>query len=335
MADTPQQIGPYTITREIGRGGMGVVYLARDQNLDRPVAIKALPAKFADDADRLARFQREAKLLASLNHPNIATVFGLEEVDGHHYLIMEYLDGESLIEYLNRNRNSWRKCVEAAAAIADALAAAHAKGVVHRDIKPDNVRFTEGGVVKVLDFGLALPIAAESDDSGIATVRMETQPGAVMGTPGYMSPEQVRGKPADPRSDIFAFGCLLHEMLTGRPTFARDTVADSMAATLKDDPAGPVQTGVQIPTELDLVVMRCLEKQPNDRFQSARDLAFSLRSALSGSDPSIRPTSSITTPRRSRHRQWIGGGCVAVMAIVAISAWLLWPKAPAPPETAY
>ncbi len=275
MTQPPTQIGPYEITREIGRGGMGVVFLARDTKLDREVAIKALPPEVVDDEEKFSRFEREAKLLASLNHPNIATIYGLEEVEGRRYLILEYIDGESLIEYLNRNRQSWRKCVEAAASIADALAAAHARGVVHRDIKPDNILFTRDGVAKVLDFGLALSVSTEKqDEPDDITIRLDTKPGAIMGTPGYMSPEQVRGKPADTRSDIFSFGCLLHEMLTGRATFARDTVADSMAATLRDEPEAPTVCGANTPPELDPVLMRCLEKRPDDRFQSARDLAF-------------------------------------------------------------
>ena len=207
MSDAaPAMIGSYKVIREIGRGGMGVVYLARDTKLDRDVAIKCLPPELAEDEERLARFEREAKLLASLNHPSIATIYGLEEVEGRKYLVLEYIDGETLTEFLNRN-HSWRKCVDAAAAIADALAAAHASGVVHRDIKPDNVLFTKDGVLKILDFGLAMPVETSLEEgSGSTTVKKETLPGAVMGTPGYMSPEQVRGEPADPRSDIFAFG---------------------------------------------------------------------------------------------------------------------------------
>ena len=319
------RIVPYEITREIGRGGMGVVYLARDTKLDRDVAIKALPAEVVDDEEKLTRFETEAKLLASLNHPNIATVYGLEEVEGRRYLILEYIDGESLIEFLNRNRHSWRKCVEAAASIADALAAAHARGVVHRDIKPDNILFTRDGVVKVLDFGLALSVPAEGQDkTEAATMALETKPGAVMGTPGYMSPEQVRGEPADTRSDIFSFGCLLHEMLTGRATFARDTVADSMAATLRDEPEPPTVCGPSTPPELDPVLMRCLEKRPDDRFQSARDLAFSLRRVLSPTG-THQPMAS----RPPKAFPWrLLAGIAAVALIATVSIWVWRPKQP-------
>ena len=326
----PGRIGPYEITREIGRGGMGVVYLARDTKLDREVAIKALPDELAQDDDRVARFEREANLLASLNHPNIATVFGLEEVGSKKYLVLEYIDGESLIEFLNRNRSSWRKCVEPAAGIAEALAASHARGVVHRDIKPENVLFTRDGIVKLLDFGLALPVPTDSgEDRGATTVKIETKPGTIRGTPGYMAPEQVRGKSADPRSDIFAFGCLLHEMLTGRPTFARDTAADSMAATLKDLPKDPIESGIDIPTELNRVTMRCLEKRPDDRFQSARDLAFSLRGAFGASEAPAR-TMRIQTPKPSGFRWTIGA--VAVVALVTMGIWLFRPEEEEPPR---
>ena len=324
-ASVPEQIGSYRILREIGRGGMGVVYLARDTKLDREVAIKALPGELAQDQERLQRFEREAKLLASLNHPNIATIYGLEEVEGRRYLILEYIDGESLIEYLNRNRHSWRKCVEAAASIADALAAAHARGVVHRDIKPDNILFTHDGVAKVLDFGLALSVPAEGQDkTEAATMALDTKPGAVMGTPGYMSPEQVRGEPADTRSDIFSFGCLLHEMLTGRATFARDTNADSMAATLRDEPGAPTGCAANTPPELDPVLMRCLEKRPDDRFQSARDLAFSLRRVLSPTG--TRQPIAARPPFVLRWR--LVAGIAAVALIATVSIWVLRPKQP-------
>ena len=329
VPDMPAQIGPYRVDREIGRGGMGVVYLARDTKLGREVAIKALPADLAEDEKRLIRFEREARLLASLNHPNIGTIYGLEEADNRKYLVLEYVDGESLSEFVNRTP-SWRKCVEAAASIAEALAAAHASGVVHRDIKPDNVLFTKNGVLKILDFGLALPVATPDEDgSGSTTIKKETLPGAVMGTPGYMSPEQVRGMPADTRSDIFSFGCLLHEMLTGRPTFARETVADSMAATLKDKPINPVESGVKIPAELDRIIMRCLEKEPRDRFQSARDLAFSLRNALSASDPAIK--SGIAPGAAPDRRWWWAVGAAALIGLIALGSWLLRPK---PEDTA-
>ncbi|MHC5027490.1 MAG: protein kinase domain-containing protein [Planctomycetota bacterium] len=330
MSDPPPaQIGPYRVIREIGRGGMGVVYLARDTRLERDVAIKALPPDLADDAGRLARFEREARLLASLNHPNVATIHGLEELHGRKYLVLEYVAGESLTGFVNRTP-SWRKCIEAAAAVADGLAAAHDSGVVHRDIKPDNVLFTKDGLAKLLDFGIATPVASHDadDPSEDATRSIGTSPGAVTGTPGYMSPEQVRGQPVDTRSDIFSFGCLLHEMLTGRPTFARGTIADSMAATLRDEPRGPVESGVGIPHDLDRIIMRCLEKRPEDRFQSARDLAFSLRAALDSADASRGR--DVTTPSPGHRGRLVGAIVISLVivvigAVAAITAWRLLP----------
>jgi serine/threonine protein kinase len=327
VTDMPAQIGPYQVMREIGRGGMGVVYLAQDTKLDREVAIKCLPDEFAGDEQRLERFNREARLLASLNHPNIATVHGLEEVDGRKYFVLEYIDGESLADYLRQHGRSWRKCLEVASGIADALAAAHARGVAHRDVKPDNVRFTRDGRVKVLDFGLACTVPQDgSGGTDATTVARDTTPGAVLGTPGYMAPEQARGQPADSRSDIFAFGCLVYEMLTSRATFARDTVADSLAATLQEDVEPPSRIAARIPAELDAIVMRCLEKRPDDRYQSARDLAFSLRTVIGERGPSSGRGSRPPGASRRRYR-FVGAG-LALVAIVVASVWLLWPKPP-------
>jgi serine/threonine protein kinase/tetratricopeptide (TPR) repeat protein len=328
-SESTTRIGPYVITREIGRGGMGVVHLARDEKLGREVAIKCLPDELVDDERRLARLDREARLLASLNHPHIATIHGLEERDGRRYLVLEYLDGETLEAFSQRQRSSWRKCVEVAASIADALAAAHARGVVHRDIKPDNVRFTRDGIVKVLDFGLASDGAAEPDvaDAGdpdrsghhdqTVIVTRDTLPGAVLGTPGYMAPEQARGERADARSDIFSFGCLLYELLTREPIFVRDSVASSMSATLTEEPEVPSLSGAQIPDELDAIVMRCLEKRPDDRFQSAKDLAFALRSLLAPSGTRER-----AAMKRAPGRARLIGSIVLVLALVSVGAWL-------------
>jgi serine/threonine-protein kinase len=322
----PAQIGPYQVDREIGRGGMGVVYLARDSRLDREVAIKCLPDEFGGDEERLERFNREARLLASLNHPNIATVHGLEEVDGKKYLVLEYIDGESLADCLRQPGRSWRKSLEVASGIADALAAAHARGVAHRDVKPDNVRFTRDGRVKVLDFGLACTV--QKDGSGgtdATTVARDTRPGAVMGTPGYMAPEQARGQPADARSDIFAFGCLLYEMLTGRVAFGRDTIADSLAATLQEDVEPPSRITARIPAELDAIVMRCLEKRPDDRFQSARDLAFALRGI---SDRSTSVAGSERMPAGRPYLPRLVAGSLAIGCLVVVIAWYVTIRSP-------
>jgi serine/threonine-protein kinase len=306
MSAPPDRIGPYEILRELGRGGMGVVYLARDSRLDRHVAVKCLPGEMAVDEERLARFRREAKLLASLNHPNIATVHSLEEVDGKTYLVLEYIEGDTLFPHLDRTGRSWRECVQVAAAIADALAAAHEAGVVHRDVKPDNVMFTGHGTTKVLDFGLAAPARSGGEERTTAA-------GAILGTPGYMAPEQARGENADPRADLFALGCLLHEMIGHEPAFARDTVADSVAATL-NDPA-PSLAGKGVPEELDRLVMRCMEKRPEDRPGSARELAAKLRALLA------EPASSMPPPRPGGTPRWVLP-VVGAAALVAVA--LLW-----------
>ena len=306
MSTMPERIGPYEILREIGRGGMGVVYLARDSRLDRHVAIKCLPGEVAGDEERLARFRREAKLLASLSHPNIATVHSLEEVESKTYLVLEHIEGNTLFEHLDRTGRSWRDCVQVGAAIADALAAAHDEGVIHRDIKPDNVMFTARGTTKVLDFGLACPARRSGEEA------LKTAAGAILGTPGYMAPEQARGEAADARADIFALGCLLHEMIGGKPAFVRDTVADSVAATLHDPP--PSLAGAGVPEELDRLAMRCMEKRPEDRPASARAVAAELRALLT------EPASSVPMPTRNVSR--LAPLVVGVVAIVAVAIWL-------------
>ncbi len=310
---SPDTVGPYTIQREIGRGGMGVVYLGHDPRLDRNVAIKGLPEEFSADPERLSRFQREAKALASLNHPNIATIHGLEESDDRLYIVMEYVDGISLDEALEESGRSWRSSVEIASSIADALAAAHACGVVHRDTKPDNIRIDRDGNAKLLDFGLASE--APSPSGSDTTIVRETKPGQVLGTPGYMAPEQVRGEAADPRSDIFALGCVLHEMLTGHPTFLRDNLADSIAATLTAEPDPPSVCAQQVPAELDAVVLRCLEKRSSKRFQSATDLAFALRSL---SQPRSRTTATPQGPSSKR----VVRGALLIAALLLVGAIL-------------
>jgi len=315
MTGLPDSIGAYEILREIGRGGMGVVYLARDTRLDREVAVKCLPSDVACDDERLARFKREARLLASLNHPNIATVHSLEEVDGRMYLVLEYIDGDGLFRHLDRAGRSWQDSVEAAIQIADALAAAHEKGVVHRDIKPDNVMFTRSGTAKVLDFGLAVPVRTDDDDTAL------TQEGAILGTPGYMAPEQARGQPADARCDIFALGCLLHEMLSGTPTFLRDTAMDTFAATLNDTP----KNLPDVPAALQQLVLRCLAKDLEERRISARDVASELRAMIAG------PPSATTLPPRGAPRGVLPA--MLAVALVGVAFWL-WPKGGGEPPPA-
>jgi len=283
MLSPGSTLGRFAILSKIGAGGMGEVYRARDERLGREVAIKVLPRDVADDAQRLARFEREARALASISHPNILPIFELGEAHGVTFAVTELLEGETLGERLTRGTLPWREAVDVAAAIADGLAAAHARGIVHRDIKPANVFLTRDGQVKVLDFGLAkheTPVDTDADTA--AGEPPGTSPGTILGTVGYMAPEQVRGEPVDHRCDLFALGVLLHEALTGTKTFHRGTGAETVTAILTETPPEPAALGVGVPADLSRIVMRCLAKRAEDRFQSAKDLAFALRERQSG-----------------------------------------------------
>jgi serine/threonine protein kinase len=230
------RLGPHEILAPLGAGGE--VYRAKDTRLDREVALKVLPEELFEDAERVARFEREAKLLAALNHPNIAAVHSFEEIDGRHVLVQELLEGETLRSTLSGAKVATKKALGWALQIAQGLAAAHGKGIVHRDLKPENVFLTNDGRIKILDFGLAKLTQAEeaADGTKLPTATHATEPGVVMGTLGYMSPEQVKGKPADARSDIFSFGAILYEMLSGQRAFHRETAAETISAILKEDP---------------------------------------------------------------------------------------------------
>jgi len=265
------RVGPYEIVDAIGAGGMGEVYKARDTRLNRDVAIKVLPESFADDPDRLRRFQIEAQSAGALNHPNILTVFDIGTFGKSPYLVSELLDGESLAARLKRGKLSPARAIDYARQITAGLAAAHAKGITHRDIKPDNLYVTRDGRIKILDFGLARQAGASSPNDKSASVT-STQTGVVMGTAAYMSPEQARGQVVDHRSDIFSFGCVLYEMLTGTRAFRGETGADLTGAILKDDP----DLSSILPPGLQRVVAHCLEKDPLHRFQSAGDIGFAL-----------------------------------------------------------
>jgi serine/threonine protein kinase len=282
-------IAQYTIVSKIGEGGMGEVWRARDTRLGRDVAIKFLPANFAADADRLNRFEQEARATSALNHPNILTVFDIGNHDGSSFIVAELLEGEELRDRLNHGQIPLRKAIDYAEQIVNGLAAAHGKGIVHRDLKPENLFITNDDRVKILDFGLAKlsvpPAAAGGSHSEDETQKVLTNPGVVMGTVGYMSPEQVRGERADHRSDIFSFGAILHEMLTGRRAFKRETMAETMTAILKEEPVDLSASLPGINPSLERIVQRCLEKKPERRFQSTQDLDFALESlsARSGS----------------------------------------------------
>jgi eukaryotic-like serine/threonine-protein kinase len=283
------KLGPYEIVSFIGAGGMGEVYKARDLRLERDVALKLLPQSFADDQDRLRRFEQEARAVAALSHPNILAVHDVGQHEGSPYLVSELLEGETLRLVLARGALSSRRAVEYAVQIVHGLAAAHSKGIAHRDLKPDNLFITREGRVKILDFGLAKAVPTPAHDQNGRTATMSVGPatemGMVVGTAGYMSPEQVRGGVVAAGTDIFSFGTVLYEMLTGQRAFKRDTTADTMAAILNDDPPELLECGHQIPPVLDRIVRHCLEKAPEQRFQSARDLAFDLESlsTLTGS----------------------------------------------------
>ena len=282
---TGSWIGKYEILSKLGEGGMGEVWRAHDEQLHRQVALKILPGEVARDAGRRARFEQEARALAALNHPNIVAVyeFGQDTSDGQDrlFLVSELVEGESLRAILDRGRMPGRRAVEIGIQMADAMAAAHAAGIVHRDLKPENVMLTEAAVVKVLDFGLAKQAGPTQAESTL-TIPI-TQPGTVMGTVGYMSPEQVRGANADHRSDIFSFGAVLYEMLAGRRAFQAESQVETMNAILHADPPEAAPEPGAIPAALAGILRRCLEKRPEQRFQSAADLAFALRSVGSGS----------------------------------------------------
>ena len=282
-------LGPYEIVSLIGAGGMGEVYRARDARLNREVAIKVLPPQFSTDSDRLRRFEQEARATGALNHPNIVSVYDIGKEGDVVFVVSELLFGETLRERLGGSPLPVRKAMEYALQIAHGLAAAHESNIVHRDLKPENIFITKDGRVKILDFGLAKlmdPVQPVEGPSRLQTVDPQTQPGVVLGTVGYMSPEQVRGRPTDHRSDIFTFGAILYEMLTGKRAFYRESTADTMSAILKEEPSD-LSNMPNVPPSLERVMRHCMEKNPEERFQSARDLAFDLEmvSGTSGTSP--------------------------------------------------
>ena len=276
-------IAQYTIVSKIGEGGMGEVYRARDTKLGRDVAIKVLPASLSENADRLNRFEQEAQAAGALNHPNILSIFHIGTHDGAPYIVSELLEGETLRERMAGGALPQRKAIDCGLQIAKGLAAAHEKGIVHRDIKPDNIFITDDGRVKILDFGLAklTSIDSAASQTEVPTRKVNTDPGTVMGTMGYMSPEQLKGQHIDHRSDIFSFGAILYEMLSGKRAFRGDSMAETMSAILREDPPDLSETNKTVSPALERVVHHCLEKNPAERFHSARDLAFAIES-LSG-----------------------------------------------------
>src|SRR5438270_7806196 len=266
------KLGPYEIQSPLGAGGMGEVYRATDTKLGRDVALKVLPAEMAHDPERLSRFRREAKALAQLDHPNIVTIYSVEESEGVHFLTMQLVEGLPLDRLIPERGLSVEQIVDIAGSLADALASAHEKGIVHRDLKPANVMVSNDGRVKVLDFGLAKDIRGANPADATMTSDSHTQIGVVMGTPAYMSPEQTSGRPLDHRTDIFSMGVVLHEMATGRRPFEGSSSAELVSAILRDTPSSITDMRPDLPGDLARIVRRCLEKDPRHRLQTARDV---------------------------------------------------------------
>lgn len=328
------QVGPFSIVREIGRGGMGVVYLARDAHLDRDVAIKMLPEHFASDPERLARFEREAKLLASLTHPNIAGIYGVERHEGHMFLVLEYVEGETLADRLDRGPLPIDEAIDVCRQVAAGLEAAHDAGVVHRDLKPANVRLTSNGVAKVLDFGLARAdgvSGVSSSTSQAPTIetpaRTPTVPGAILGTAPYMSPEQARGRRVDKRTDVWSFGVLLYECLTGTSPFIGETATDSIGAILhKDVDLARLPPGT--PVALRRLLVRCLERDRNERLRDMGDARIELRDARSGES-----RTGALSSESARRLVWLAPAIAALVTalVVSFAAWQVLKTPPAKP----
>src|SRR5262245_19812903 len=335
---TNTAIAHYRLLAPLGAGGMGEVYLAEDTKLGRKVALKLLPAESTRDAGRLRRFEQEARAASALNHPNILTIFEIGETNGERYIATEYIDGQTLRERLNGDRLLSQAALDIAAQIAAALTAAHEAGIVHRDTKPETVMLRRHGIVKVLDFGLAkliehMPAAVDSQAPTIA--KAHTDPGAVLGTVGYMSPEQVRGQEADHRADIFSFGVILYEMLNGQRAFSGDSAVEVMNAILKEEPPEPGETNAKISPALDKIVRRCLEKRPERRFQTASDLGFALEALSAPSGSRLETATALpaaperTNESRMLRRDWLGWAVVAALVLVALGfAWTYFTRQP-------
>ena len=270
------RFGPYELVSLLGAGGMGEVYRAHDPRLRRDVALKVLLSSPVADADRLRRFQQEAQATSQLNHPNILTLYDVGQQDGIPYIVSELLEGETLRQRLTRERLPLRRTIELGIQIARGLAAAHERGIIHRDLKPENIFVTRDGHSKILDFGLAKLVSGNHAAQEGATLTLKTEAGVLLGTVGYLSPEQARGLPSDHRTDVFSFGAILYEMATGGRAFQGETAADTMAKVLTRDPPPPSESDRRIPPELDRIILHALEKTPDERFQTMRDAVFAL-----------------------------------------------------------
>ncbi len=318
-----ERLGPYEIVAAIGAGGMGEVWRARDERLGRDVAIKVLPAELASDPERVKRFEKEARATGTLNHPNILSIYDIGTYEGSPYLVEELLEGQTLREVLRGGPLPPRRAVEVAVQVAHGLSTAHGKGIVHRDLKPENLFVSAEGHVKILDFGLAKlteVTAAAGEEREAETLVKSTELGVVLGTVGYMAPEQVRGMPCDHRADIFALGCVLYEMLSGRRAFKGPTPADTMSAILSKEPPPLVEAGGEVPASLQEIVSRCLEKRPPDRFSSAHDLALALQAASQAAPPGA----ILTRAPRLRRRWVLIGAAVAAAALLPLTVALVF-----------
>lgn len=298
------KLGPYEIVGTLGAGGMGEVYRARDTRIGREVALKILPSTYSEDAERLRRFEQEARTAGLLNHPNLLAIYDVGKENDSPYIVSELLQGETLREKLRTGPLPTRRAMDYGMQLASGLAAAHDKGIIHRDLKPENLFLTKDGRLKILDFGLAKLHSPQSElpegHSQLGTIAADSVPGVVLGTIGYMAPEQVRGLPADHRSDIFAFGAVLYEMLTGKRAFAGNTPADTLSAILQKDPPDLSQSGSATSPALERILRHCMEKDADHRFQSARDVGFALE-AMSGTSDS----QAVSTLPPLRNRQWV------------------------------
>ena len=327
-------LGPYEIVGFVGAGGMGEVYRARDPRLNRDVAVKILHSSVAADPERLRRFTAEAQAVAALNHPNVLTIYEVGTQGDHPFIATELLEGATLRATLDAGPMPVSKAIEYARQTASGLAAAHTKGVAHRDIKPENLFVTIDGRVKILDFGLAKPYAAGQASPDDTRLESGTSPGMVRGTAGYMSPEQVRARPVDHRTDIFSLGVVLYEMLSGSRPFGGDSAVETMNAILTADPPDIAQSGRLLPPALADIVRHCLEKSPEERFQSARDLSFALQSLSSASASTA--THGVSSARDggvpsapSRRIAWMPIAAAAVVA-AGVGAFAMWRATPAP-----
>ena len=325
------KLGPYEIVSALGAGGMGEVYRARDIRLGRAVAIKILPPSVSEDTERLDRFANEARLLSTLNHPNLLAIYDVGAQDGIHFIVSELLEGESLREHMQGAGIPYRKATQYAIQIAVGLAAAHDAGIIHRDLKPENLFVKSDGRVKILDFGLAKQTAVDQSVDDKTLTSPVTQPGIVLGTVGYMSPEQARGKTADSRSDIFSFGAILYEMFSGKRAFQGGSAIETLNAILKEDPPEIGGASKNISPATDRLIRRCLEKSPQERFQSARDLSFALEALSSGSR--VEPVAPVDHADKNlaslvrNPRSW----AVVAAGLLLVLVATLWPRRPEGP----